>query len=289
MGSVELFDLLKLENLYVLNPEREIRIRIISSGGMNAGIMDTLTPEENLITKAARAYLKRAGISAEVTISLEKNIPAGAGLGGGSSDAAATLRLLNRHLGKMGPGDLAKAGAVLGADVPYCLGGGFALCEGTGDRIEKIQGTLGGWVLIAHNDIHVDTRWAYGRLDGNRCASCHEQSIEEKKDRFRKGLAKGNIRLFRDILRNDFEQPVFQEYPALRSLKEQIEGFRPDYVAMTGSGSSLVGIFPDRKKALNAKRALKGKVRQVCVYRFVGPSPEGRMIRPDSRKTILFF
>jgi 4-diphosphocytidyl-2-C-methyl-D-erythritol kinase len=272
-ASLDLFDRLTFKELNIFkNNSGDIFIEIHPDGGEFANLISSIPAEENLINKAVKSYLSRIGKSGEISISVEKNIPAGAGFGGGSSDAAAALKLLNDYFIQSGEGlpehELSGLAAGLGADVPYCLAGGFAFCEGIGEILEKIEGNLKFCILTANCGISVNTAKAYRALNRSADELHTESEIKDKKALFREGIQKGNINIFKHILKNDFELPVFSEYPELGEIKKIISGYGPEYVTMTGSGSSIIGLFKDKAKALDAKKGLEHKAK-VLITEFL--------------------
>ncbi|MFH0975191.1 MAG: 4-(cytidine 5'-diphospho)-2-C-methyl-D-erythritol kinase [Spirochaetota bacterium] len=271
-ASLDLFDRLTFKRLTISEKCSDIRIDVHADGGVYADIISSIAVEDNLITKAVKLYLSRTGKTGEISVLVEKNIPSGAGLGGGSSDAAAALRLLNAHCSKLNVGleesELLKLGAELGADVPYCLCGGYAVCRGIGDEIEGIEGKLKYWVLLANCGIMVNTGKAYKALKRENNTPVNEPEIKKKKALFKEGIKQRNINIFKDILKNDFEDPVFSEYPEIRNLKNELADYNPDYAAMTGSGSTVIGLFKDKRRAEIAKDALSKKAK-VIIAKFV--------------------
>jgi 4-diphosphocytidyl-2-C-methyl-D-erythritol kinase len=271
-ASLDLFDRLTFKRLNISNKFNDIQIDIHPEGGEWPDILSSIAVEDNLITKAVKSYMGRIKKSGDISIAVEKNIPAGAGMGGGSSDAAAALRLLNNFFIKSNEGlsenELLQVGAKAGADVPYCLAGGYAICEGIGDVIENIEGRLKYWVLAANCGIKINTASAYKALkrDGNPVLS--EFEIKEKKKLFREGIEKGDFGSFKHILKNDFELPAFSDHPELKEIKETIYGYNPEYVTMTGSGSSIIGIFKNKKNAKKAKDDLSRKAK-VIIAKFL--------------------
>lgn len=269
MASTEVSDLLKLEDLRIDDDScRKPSIEIVSSGGLFPEIIDSLPVENNLITKAVAAYFNHTGLSGRVSLSVEKNIPSGAGMGGGSSDAAAALKLINSQLKRLEAPVLMEIGAKLGADVPYCLTGGFCLCEETGSKISPLEGALPYFVLLVNCGIHVDTAWAYRSLNRSPETPASRDDIEFKKGLIREGLQKGDISPFRQVIKNDFEGPVFREHPFLKHLREEIYSFKADISFMTGSGSTMVGLFRDRDWAEKARDHLYSKGNSVFLTIF---------------------
>ncbi len=271
-ASLDLFDRLTFKRLNISNKFKDIQIEIHPEGGEYADILSSIAVEDNLITKAIKSYLNRIKKSGEISVSVEKNIPAGAGMGGGSSDAAAVLRLLNDYFIKSNEGlsehELLHLGAKIGADIPYCLGSGYALCEGIGEIVANIKGNLKYWVFVANCGIKINTGAAYNALQRNSNSVLTESEIEEKKVLFKEGIKKGNINGFKSILKNDFEYPVFSEHPELKDLKHMISEYKPEYTTMTGSGSSIIGLFKNKKDAQSAEQGLRDKAR-VLITKFL--------------------
>ncbi|MBN2401471.1 MAG: 4-(cytidine 5'-diphospho)-2-C-methyl-D-erythritol kinase [Spirochaetes bacterium] len=271
-ASLDLFDRLTFKRLNISNKFKDVRITIHPEGGECADALSSIETEDNLITKAVKAYLSRVKKTGEISVSIEKNIPAGAGMGGGSSDAAAALRLLNNYFAdsneSLSEHELLQIGFKIGADVPYCLNGGYALCEGIGEIIENIEGKLKYWVLIANCGIKINTSSAYKSLNRGTDSIYKKIEIEEKKAIIKEGIKKGNINSFKNILKNDFESTVFSDHPELKNLKQMIAEYEPEYTAMTGSGSSIIGLFKNKQKAKSAQKALNKKAK-IIVTKFL--------------------
>lgn len=201
-------------------------------------------PEENLVVRACRAFLSRTGLSARVRIELDKHIPTGAGLGGGSSDAAAVLRVMNRHFGYVlsGP-ELSALGASLGADVPFCIQAETCLCRGIGDILSPVENRWDGYYLIAMGDRPIRTADAYRRLDENPGA-------------FRPVSADPLLSWLKDPsavrpeLFNRFEDCAKEEHPEIRELQDLMFGFGAIAARMTGSGAAVFGMFDSEAQAL---------------------------------------
>lgn len=193
-------------------------------------------PADNICLRAWRLLHDEFGI-APVEIRLRKGIPFGAGLGGGSSDAASTLDMLNRmfSLG-LDSGALEERAARLGADCAFFVRNRAAYATGIGDRLEPIDLDLGGLRLeigIPEGE-HVSTREAYAGLDRSRFGA-------ERPD-LREAVRRP-IGDWRDLIVNDFEASVFPAHPAIASLKEDMYRRGALYASMTGSGAAVFGIF----------------------------------------------
>lgn len=222
------------------------------------------TDPANLCVRAANLLRERAGRDVEgLDIRLEKHIPIGAGLGGGSSDAAAVLRGAARLWGmdlQAKSGEWTELASRLGSDVPFFLLGGMALGTSRGEVLAPVDLSLPFHLLLLLPGIHVATPWAYksvGRT-GERPASDLIASL-------RNGIADPSM--LRGSLVNDFEAPVFAAHPLLGELKERLYRAGALYASMSGSGSTLFGLFHDRKEALHAASAFKN-IRSV-VARFL--------------------
>lgn len=171
-----------------------------------------------------------------VTIHLLKNIPMGAGLGGGSSDAAFMLQLLNRkyQLGLDKP-QLITYALQLGSDCPFFIEGRPCYATGRGEIMEPVAIDLSGYQLVlASPGIHVNTGWAFAQL-GITGTAAKPATIKE--------ALLQPVTAWRHSLENDFEQAVFQQYPAIQALKENLYAMGAVYASMSGSGSTVFGLF----------------------------------------------
>jgi 4-diphosphocytidyl-2-C-methyl-D-erythritol kinase len=219
-----------------------------------------LAGADNLAARAACALLEAAGSSGRVRLSLEKRTPVGAGLGGGSSDAAAVLLALGSLLRARPAWPLLhKVAAGLGSDVPFFLLGGRALGLGSGTEIYPLDDAPGRWMVVAAPAIEVSTAEAYRRLGANLTTG----SWEDKIDRFcssacasERGAPAVALEEVVAGLENDFEPVVFQMHPKLQILKERLKRLGACPALLSGSGSALFGVFADRRQALRARDSL---------------------------------
>ncbi len=269
MASTSLSDSIRLDDLQVFGDESPFEITINARRGSFRHIIERIPVEKNLIARAVRGYFDGTGKACKISVSIEKNIPDGAGLGGGSSDAAAILRMLNEQCGLYDLDSLLSAGAKIGADVPYCICGGFAICEGVGEIIRRIDSDWRARVLLVNDGIHVDTGGAYKALGRTGDFVIDSEALSEKRALFIQGLLRNDFGSFKSILRNDFEEAVFGQHPEIALIKKDVMSFDPDYAAMTGSGSTVLGVFSDFEKASRAERDLKGKYRNVILAELV--------------------
>jgi 4-diphosphocytidyl-2-C-methyl-D-erythritol kinase len=220
---------------------------------------------DNLIVKAAERLRAHAGLEERgVDILLEKRIPIGAGLAGGSSDAAATLIGLDRLWGLGTPRPvLAELAAQLGSDVPFCLEGGSQLCFGRGERLEACPGPTSplGVLLLKHPEVSVSTPWAYGRCRewrGDFYLS-QEADFEQRRQALRQSSLLQGLRGQGPLppLRNDLQAVVAPDVPsvalALELLQQSPEAMA---VAMSGSGPTVFGLFGTVQAAGRVQEAL---------------------------------
>ena len=194
---------------------------------------------DNLIYKAAEKYLSYYGLCANVEIHLEKLIPIGAGLGGGSSDAAATLRGLDCIFKLSRNDDLIKVASELGSDVPFCLLGGRALCTGRGEKMEAIVDFPFNYFVIAIGKERVSTPKAYRALD-------------EKYSNF-DGSVYTPVK-YSGQLYNIFESVT--DIAEIQKIKENMIKSRAESSLMSGSGPSVFGLFKNESEAIIARDKL---------------------------------
>jgi 4-diphosphocytidyl-2-C-methyl-D-erythritol kinase len=201
------------------------------------------TGDDNLVVRAAKLFFERTKLKSGVSIKLEKKIPHGAGLGGGSSDAAATLRGLNELFeAKLSRKELAESATEIGSDVPFFLFESAALCKGRGEIVEpaKLETKLS--ILLFKPDFGVASAWAYSRWQDSREIP---------------GLSYTPQKLGQLTLVNDLERPVFEKFVFLAQLKTWL--LKQDEVAaalMSGSGSTVFAVLREKADAdLLAKRA----------------------------------
>jgi 4-diphosphocytidyl-2-C-methyl-D-erythritol kinase len=203
----------------------------------------------NLIHQAATLLKERHAIKTGMEIHVTKNIPAGKGLGGGSSNAAMTLSALNKmwkiDLGKDALRDL---GAQLGADIPYFFEGGLCLGQGKGNILFPQEDLNPFLCVLVLPSVSVSTAAVYERL----CASLTSQVKDSKIIKFLDNRDLG-------FLENDLEETVFRSYPQINAIKILIQEQGSELTLMSGSGSAVYGLFHQRKKAMKALRMLSSE------------------------------
>lgn len=191
----------------------------------------------NLVWKAADLVLKRANCKFGLSIDLQKRIPYGAGLGGGSSDAAAVIKAVNElHDLKLSSAQMMAWGAELGSDVPFFFSSGSALVGGRGEKIEPVDTFLGYFVLLIIPNFPISTKDAYQGLRLFLTNFSQRRDIDIK--------ASG-ASFFKTLYRigNDFQQPAVSNHPELESCMKVLHRGGAGYVALSGSGSAFFGLF----------------------------------------------
>jgi len=249
MHSVSLYDSITVSTA----PSKEISVKLCVEG-----VKFLPTDSKNLAYRAACLFLERLGVGADVKIKLVKRIPVSAGLAGGSSDAAAVLKALNKlYKRPFTTKALMKMGAELGSDVPYCIVGKTALCEGRGERISRLGCAPLLNVVIASAGEHVSTPEAYSTLDliyndfKGYDTSIGDSALSSLISDFESGnTLKGS-------LYNVFEKAVFEKCRESANLKEKLLDMGADVAMMSGSGPAVFGIFKTESDAEKAKEKLR--------------------------------
>ena len=196
-------------------------------------------------------------------IEIDKRIPVGAGLGGGSADAAGALVATNR-LGGLGLGkpDLERLAAGLGADVKFVLRGGCAAGRRRGDEIESIKPLPPYPLVIAVPPVSISTAWAY------RALKIRLTSGKTRLNIVTDALEKGDVFSLRDVLENDFEKLIFDRYPEIGHVKDDLLGMGAHVALLSGSGSAVFGIFKERNLARACGEILSQRDLKVFVAAF---------------------
>ncbi|PMC34073.1 4-(cytidine 5'-diphospho)-2-C-methyl-D-erythritol kinase [Bacillus sp. UMB0899] len=252
MTTIDLADRVELVDI----PSNEIRI--VSH---NRFVPDD---QRNLAYQAAKLLKERFDIEKGVSISITKTIPVAAGLAGGSSDAAATLRGLNK-LWKLGLtlDDLAKLGAEIGSDVSFCVYGGTALATGRGEIIQQIDPPPHCWVVLAKPTIGVSTADVYRNL--NLQAVQHPDV-----DGMVNALHSNNYEKICSLMGNVLEDVTLRMHPEVANIKEQMKRFGADAVLMSGSGPTVFGLVQYESRLPRVYNGLRGFCDQVFAVRMLG-------------------
>jgi 4-diphosphocytidyl-2-C-methyl-D-erythritol kinase len=212
----------------------------------------------NLAYRAADLILQHAQVEARVSLDLRKRIPAGSGLGGGSSDAATTLLTLNDLL-NLGHGrdELAGWALALGADVPFFIYGTAAHVSGIGEVVTPVEGWRGIPLVVAFPGTGLATAAVYQRYDAARGGA--RTSLTNPGSATSIAALAGSEKPLRELLVNDLEAVAAEVHPELLSLKNLLVQLGADGALMTGSGSAVFGIWPTRAAAETAASAVRGR------------------------------
>ena len=206
--------------------------------------------ERNIISAAIRGFRRVTGLSAGFRVRVEKRIPLAAGLGGGSSDTAATLRcLLALFPGAISPSRIMDLGAELGSDVPFFLGPAAAIVEGRGERLTPLRPRTDYAVVAVHPRKGVPTREAYEWRD-----ACPGRGIPLDLAAIRAAYEFGDVRQWPFF--NDFDEPVLARLPEAAGAREALKAAGACAAGLTGSGSTVIGVFPDEAAAQRCARKL---------------------------------
>ena len=252
--SISLFDSLELL------PSSGEDIHLSCDGEHAAGIPIDST---NLVVRAARALLDVAHCTSGLEIRLTKGIPSQAGLGGGSSDAAAALIGVTVMFGlDIGPKLLHDLAVKLGSDVPFFLSGGTAIMRGRGENISPIADVPPFWLVVVKPDVNVSTAWAYGALDSE-----NDRSSNRATKPLENALKTGDFARMVSCQSNDFEQPVFQHYPKLAWLRDELQMAGTLTAHLCGSGSAIYGVARDERHAQKIASLLRGSYPHTYVAR----------------------
>ncbi len=246
MHAVDLCD----EVILSFSPADYACVTLQVEGGENLG-----DPMQNLAYLAAERFMEKTDFTAAVMITLKKRIPAGAGLGGGSSDAAAVLRAMNLAAGKpLSAEELCALGAELGADVPFCILGGTRLCTGRGEKMQEFALDTAGlfFVIAKPKKKSVATPLAYRALD---------EAFNDFKDdnwEWHNALFSFFTEEPLSSLYNVFESTVLPTCMEASELRTKLIAGGAVGSVMSGSGTAVFGIFTDKEKAETAAKSIDG-------------------------------
>ncbi|MFW6132117.1 MAG: 4-(cytidine 5'-diphospho)-2-C-methyl-D-erythritol kinase [Candidatus Aminicenantaceae bacterium] len=224
--------------------------------------------KDNLIYRAASLLKEKYKVSFGVRIKVKKNIPSGKGLGGGSSNAAISLFVLNELWGlKLSKSDLMGLGKILGSDIPFFLEGGACLGEGRGDEITPLNDMNLFFCLLTMPDFSIMTREVYKRFQFDLTSKEKDSKIIQflnTKEAF--------------FLENSLEEIVFSLFPQLKAIKCLIQSQGAELSLVTGTGSAVYGLFKDKKKAQDALKEVEKKY-SSCVVKTLGREEYWRKVK----------
>lgn len=251
MQNIELYDLLLVEK---------------RRSGISIQCNKSYIPldERNLAYKAAKLFIDTYDLNEGINIQITKNIPVAAGLAGGSADAAAVLVAMNEVYGiNADYNELSEVGLKIGADVPYCIKGGTALCEGIGEKITELKPFSGHILVLVKPNFGVSTKEVYKGLDIDKIYK-HPNT---------KGLidaiGKNDIKYISDNMKNVLENVTLKKHIILKDIKEKMVRQGALGSMMSGSGPTIFGFFDDMLKAQRCYDYFKEKFNEVYITRTI--------------------
>lgn len=230
--------------------------------GVTLACQDPLVPlgHENLAFKAALALSRFAGVGAAVWVDIKKRIPVGAGLGGGSADAAAVLLGLNELWGLgLDEAELAKIGETVGADVPFCLTGGTGVIRGKGEQVEKLPALENLWFVVVVPEDRISTAEAYAAYDqlAGEGADGGRSDAGRATPAMLEAVAARDVRRIAAGLANDLGRAAATMVPEVEKAKQALLDAGALGVGMSGSGPAVFGIAEDEKAARQIRRVVR--------------------------------
>lgn len=250
MGSVSLWD--------------DVEVSLRSDGRTEAVCSLSWLPrdERNLAVRAARVFFDAVGGTPGADIRIKKRVPVGAGMAGGSTDAAAVLRALNVLTGANFPAErLRDLALAVGSDVPYCVTGGMMLAEGRGERLSPLPELPGGWIVICKPPFSVSTAELFGRIDKRRIAA-HPDT-----QGLCAALHAGDLRGAARRMYNVFEEVLPHSSAEIGSIRGALLDGGALGAMMTGTGSAVFGVFEEHAAAENAHERLSQTYRECFLVR----------------------
>lgn len=239
--------------MHTVAVEDRLRLRVLpDSKAIQLTSDDPSLPTDarNLIVRAASRVMDRAGLTRGLAIDVAKRIPMGAGLGGGSSDAAATVVGLNHLLGLgWSRGDMVQLGAPLGSDVPFFFFAPSGIVRGRGEEVTAIRVTGQRWAVLIRPGFAVETKWAYARLSSMR------KNVRPLSAALNEISAKRTVS-WEDVIplvENDFEDALATSHGVFREIKQALITHGAQAALLSGSGSTVVGLFRSEADAIRAR------------------------------------
>ncbi|MDE6480419.1 MAG: 4-(cytidine 5'-diphospho)-2-C-methyl-D-erythritol kinase [Muribaculaceae bacterium] len=211
--------------------------------------------EKNLVYKAWRAFKNECPELGEYLITLEKHLPDGAGLGGGSADASAVLLMLNELSGlPFNDERLAEMALSLGADCPFFIYNRPCYAEGVGERLVPIDLDLAGWwCVLVKPEVSISTKEAFAGVR----PKCPNMNLRE--------IIKLGVDEWQGVMKNDFETSLFPNHPLLKEIKNGLIASGAVYASMSGSGSTVFGLFHSKEDADEACRIFSDQYVALCL------------------------
>jgi len=222
------------------------------------------TDEKNIAYKAAEIFTNKCKIHRGVKIKIYKNIPVSAGLAGGSTDAAAVLKgmrsLFKPELTDM---ELMEMGLSIGADVPYCVIGGTALCEGIGEKITKLNSFKDNILVLVKPPFGVSTKDVYEKLDINKI------KVHPHTEALMAAIKENNLKFVSNNMKNVLENVTLNKHRLIRRLKKEMIDLGAIGSMMSGSGPTVFGFFEDMLQAQYCYDYMKSRYKETYISRTI--------------------
>ena len=238
---------------------------------ISSNIKGLCIPENNIVYRAAKLLYERFDIEEGLHINLYKYIPMGAGMAGGSTDAAAVLRGMNELYNlRLSKEELMKIGLEIGADVPFCICGGTMLAKGIGEELSELKSMPNAHLLLVKPYFSISTKEAYSLVDLSKLTD---------KDRPDTGkiisyIEEGNLKKIAENMKNVFELYIGKKYPLIEKIKQELIRQGALGAVMTGSGSVVFGVFEDLILAKKCYETFKqgefrAEIKEVYISEFI--------------------
>lgn len=251
MQTVDLYDIIELEKC---------------NSGINLKCNKHYVPtdEKNLAYKAAKLFMEAYSIKSGVNINIIKNIPVSAGLAGGSTDAAAVIKLMNKMFNiNAGDDELEKIALKIGADVPYCINGGTALCEGIGEKITKLKPFKDKIVVLVKPPFGVSTKEVYKAFDLSRVV------FHPKTSEIINAMENDDVYFVANNMKNLLENVTLKKHRVISNIKSDMNDNGAISSMMSGSGPTVFAFFDDMLKAQKCYDEMKKKFKDVYITRTI--------------------
>lgn len=259
MQSIGLYDKVNLTKL----KQKNIKI--------SSNIKGLCIPENNIVYKAAKLLYERFDIKEGLHINLYKYIPMGAGMAGGSTDAAAVLRGMNKLYNlRLSKEELMKIGLEIGADVPFCICGGTMLAKGIGEELSELKSMPNAHLLLVKPYFSISTKEAYSLVDLSKLTDKDRPDT----DKIISYIEEGNLKKIAENMKNVFELYIGKQYPLIEKIKQELIRQGALGAVMTGSGSVVFGVFEDLTLAKKCYETFKqgefrAEIKEVYISEFI--------------------
>ncbi|MBU3136545.1 4-(cytidine 5'-diphospho)-2-C-methyl-D-erythritol kinase [Clostridium gasigenes] len=222
------------------------------------------TDERNLAYRAAKLFKETFNIEEGVSINIKKNIPVAAGLAGGSTDGAAVLKVMNEIFNvNASDEELMEIGLKLGADIPYCIKGGTALCEGIGEKVTSLKPFKDKILVLVKPPFGVSTKFVYQEFNLERVLN------HPKTEELIEAMENNDLNYVCDNMKNLLENVTLRKHKMIIGIKEEMKALGAKGSMMSGSGPTVFAIFDDMLKAQRCFEKMKEKYDDVFITRTI--------------------